>query len=79
MITSSLTLISGLKTGLEWHSIRYRQSQILIECAEANDSLATKFVEGQPCFTLAYENSMSPSKDYFKLELGNFIETKNHG
>jgi hypothetical protein len=79
LVTSSLTLISGLKTGLEWHSTRYRQSQILIKCAESKDSIATKFVEGQPCFTLAYENSMSPSKDYFKLQLGKFIETKNHG
>jgi hypothetical protein len=79
LVTSSLTLISGLKTGLEWHSTRYRQSQILIECVKVKDSIAIEFVEGQPCFTLAYENSMSPSKDYFKLELGKFIETKNHG
>jgi len=79
LAASSLTLISGLKTGLEWHSTRYRQSQILIKCAESKDSIATKFVEGQPCFTLAYENSMSPSKDYFKLQLEKFIETKNHG
>lgn len=79
LVTSSLTLVSGFKTGLEWHSTRYKQSQILIECSEAKDSLATKFVEGQPCFTLAYENSMSPSKDYFKSKLGKFIEMKNDG
>lgn len=77
LITSSLTLISGLKTGLEWHATRYKQSQILIECAENKNSVGTKFAEGQPCFTLAYENSMSPSKDFFKLELQKFIENIN--
>jgi hypothetical protein len=79
LITCSLTLVSGLKTGIEWHSTRYKQSQTLIECAKAKDSLNTKFVEGQPCFTLAYENSMSPSKDYFKLELRKFVEIINNG
>ncbi len=79
LITCSLTLVSGLKTGIEWHSTRYKQSQTLIECAKAKDSLNTKFVEGQPCFTLAYENSMSPSKDYFKSELRKFVEIINNG
>jgi hypothetical protein len=79
LITSSLTLISGLKTGLEWHTTRYKQSQILVECAKTKDSLETKFVEGKSCFKLAYENSMSPSKEYFNLELRDFIETINHG
>jgi hypothetical protein len=78
LITCSLTLVSGLKTGIEWHSTRYKQSLTLIECAKAKDSLNTKFVEGQPCFTLAYENSMSPSKDYFKLELRKFVEIINN-
>ena len=79
LTTCALTLISGLKTGLEWHSTRYRQSQILVNCAEANSSLETKFVEGQRCFTLAYENSMSPSKNYFKSELKDFVEILNNG
>jgi len=79
LTTSSLTLISGLKTGLEWHETRYRQSQILIECADSKSSIKTKFAEGQPCFALAYENSMSPSKGFFQSELQDFIENINNG
>ena len=78
LVTSSLTLASGLKTGLEWHSTRHTQSQTLIDCANTKGSLNTEFTEGQSCFTLAYNNSQSPSKDYFKLMLKKFIEKLNN-
>jgi hypothetical protein len=74
LVTSSLTLASGLKTGLEWHSTRYTQSQTLIACANTMESLNTEFTEDQSCFTLAYDNSISPSKDYFRIMLKKFIE-----
>ena len=71
---SVCVLLSGLKTGLEWHSVRFSQSQEIMQCVNTKEF---KF-EGS-CYRLAKESSMTPSSNFFDLELKKFIKGVNSG
>ena len=65
-------LISGLKTGLEWHSVRRNQTLILFRCIE--ESVNSDLEIGGKCFNLAKEIRNPVSDDIFEIELKNFAE-----
>ena len=69
----AMSALSGIKTGLEWHSVRYNQSKLLMKCVQNDNFTATN-----PCMKIAKSNSMSPSETFFESELNKFIEGVNH-
>ena len=66
-------LISGLKTGLEWQSIRSQQTSAVINCLE---KYPTNSVNINPvCFDLAYKLRFeNTSTETFSVELSNYLE-----
>ena len=69
IVISICILISGTKTGLEWHSVRFSQSQILMRCIEDKEFSLNTY-----CYKLARESSMTPSLTFFDSELSSFIK-----
>jgi len=69
IVISTCVLISGMKTGLEWHSARFSQSQIIMGCIEHK-----KFDLDGYCYKLARKTSMTPSSKFFDSELSLFIK-----
>ena len=69
----AISALSGIKTGLEWHSVRYNQSKLLMKCVKNENFTATNI-----CMKIAKSNSMSPSDTFFESELNKFIEGVNH-
>ncbi len=71
LVVSFSVLISGTKTGLEWHKTRNNQSQILIKCAKLDD-----FGKQGDCYKLAFKNSMTPNPEFFDIQLNKFVESQ---
>ena len=71
---SICVLITGLKTGLEWHSVRFSQSQEIMKCVKEEE-----FKLESSCYKSAKESSMTPSSNFFDLELKKFIRGVNSG
>jgi hypothetical protein len=65
-------LISGLKTGLEWHSVRRSQTLTLSGCLEK--SLSSHLEIGGKCFNLAKDIRNPVSDEIFVAQLKNFAE-----
>ncbi len=65
-------LFSGLKTGLEWHSVRRSQTLVLAECIEK--SISSDLETGGKCFNLAKDVRNPVSDDIFVMQLKNFAE-----
>jgi hypothetical protein len=65
-------LVGGTKTGLEWHSKRYGQSQELSRCTK--DEF---LVSSSSCYTLALTNSMTPTEEFFRGQLQKFLKESN--
>jgi hypothetical protein len=63
-------LISGFKTGLEWHSVRRSQTLILHRCVE--NSTRADIEIGGKCFNLAKNIRNPVSDEVFANELRNF-------
>ena len=66
--------ISGVKTGLEWHTVRYTQSQELMRCIQEEN-----FNQESHCYKIAKESSITPSSEFFNYELSKFISGVNSG
>ncbi len=60
----ALSVVSGVKSGEEWHSVRYEQSQKLMKCVYM-ESIMTNI----QCTKLVKANSMSPSAAFLESEL----------
>jgi hypothetical protein len=71
---SICVLITGLKTGLELHSVRLSQSQEIMKCVKEEE-----FNLESSCYKIAKESSMTPSSNFFDLELKKFIRGVNSG
>ena len=68
-----LSLISGLKTGLEWQSIRSQQTSAVINCLEKYPSNSLNI--NPTCFELAYKLRFeNTSVETFSVELSNYLE-----
>ena len=67
-------LISGIKTGLEWHNLRYDQSMEIMSCLFSGDLTPSKI-----CYKLAKEYSMTPSAEFLNYELNKFVTGVNSG
>jgi hypothetical protein len=65
-------LFSGLKTGLEWHSVRRSQTSVLAGCLER--SVIFHLEIGGKCFILANDIRNPVRDDIFVIQLENFAE-----
>ena len=71
LIFSLLIFSSGLKTGLEWHSVRYGQSSYFVKCLKDKETYS--FQPGGFCYNLLLrEGYASNLYEYNKL-LENFL------
>ena len=64
-------LFSGLKTGIEWHSTRFKQSQEVIKCIALRDTTHSVFTS--PCFKVVLAQSQVPTQEFLKLRYEQFF------
>jgi hypothetical protein len=74
ILVSLSILVSGIKTGLEWHSTRFNQTQLLMKCSTEDFATTTS-----KCFLLAETNSMTPNQQFFKNQLQKFLRESGFG
>ena len=74
LIVTFAVIMSGVKTGSEWLSVRRSQTISLVECLNSSSLEALK--PGGPCFVIATNIRNPVSDDILSKQLTNFNENR---